>query len=657
MSPRFPAPALFNTSHSSFIPSIEAPAVAWVLETSTDPFMLLRATHLVIDLQWPITMNVEPQRKRLWESFLACFHHFEYSHQPADPLTLVLRDLRNGMEDRAIEFGRAYHSLSCVNQQPSLSETRFEMWFSRDTHHPNLQNILHILGFLGVPLILESSIDLEWLLHVLPLRRRNLDRRGNIDYLTHFLAELDRTLADLELERPAFSDYLFCVYAFLSDGEMAYSDMVCMDKTAFQQEIFQLLLTAIISKLESKQISMDFAANIVRTTCRLSGSTRVWNVGERGRRDAMYQFCSKVPRSDGWVQLVLAAGPVAVHWSWLPEKSTEDGAGPAWVYEALNSAIIPSHNPDEWDIETQTGVASLLLALHHYDAPPLEEHIHLILRALSTGGYISEHAALLLLQSNVVNWFQDAQLRPMLQQAGVWAFLTHWLLEINDSELNDECILLGRTLSTMPDWQAHLRQEQSSWIAIFFGSTWDLVDEYNTVVTSIWKPSIGGYAFTSRNEEALGLTYAALSQVWQEFDFSTSRNLKNSLPWLRCSGQVVLFKEFTNYLTGKVLRRVVVTQTADFTKTFALPLRDALVQAGHQFTSASSNGKEDGEAGLRKQIRKLLEGLASNIPEPTDAEKRMDYWDGLQSQFDVEIGELEESLRKLAMSGERTSEV
>ncbi|KAJ7850664.1 hypothetical protein B0H14DRAFT_3137601 [Mycena olivaceomarginata] len=53
--PKNPKP-LFDTT--CFPPSQEVPAVSWVLETSTDPVMLVRAADVTIDLPWPITIVI-----------------------------------------------------------------------------------------------------------------------------------------------------------------------------------------------------------------------------------------------------------------------------------------------------------------------------------------------------------------------------------------------------------------------------------------------------------------------------------------------------------------------------------------------------------------------------------------------------------------------
>ncbi|KAJ7794778.1 hypothetical protein B0H14DRAFT_119576 [Mycena olivaceomarginata] len=241
---------------------------------------------------------------------------------------------------------------------------------------------------------------------------------------------------------------------------------------------------------------MNTVAHIMRTTHLLasrSKDNRGWNLHENERRSIIYQFCSFLPKVDGWVVVVLAAGQLAQqHWSLNPTRSLEGLAGVSWVYEALES-VVPGEDTAEWDSEIAAGVSNLLLALYYHDAPPLKKHIHLIVKAISMGGHISRPAGFLLLWRDVVDWFQDPRLAPILQHASVWTFLLH----LTPQQYNwiNECILLGHMLSEIPDWQPHLEEELCSWITLFFRSKWDLAEKYNSVLTNIWQPPSGGYAF------------------------------------------------------------------------------------------------------------------------------------------------------------------
>ncbi|KAJ7850639.1 hypothetical protein B0H14DRAFT_3664215 [Mycena olivaceomarginata] len=433
------------------------------------------------------------------------------------------------------------------------------------------------------------------------------------------------------LDCSGFTDYLFCVYAFLSPGDVNQNDIVCMNKSQFQKQIFEHLMTTVISKLESNQISMNTAAHIMCTTHLLasrSKDNRGWNLDEDERRSIIYQFCGSLLKVDGWVVVVLATGQLTQwHSSSNPTRSLEGLAGVSWVYEALESAV-PSEDTAKWDSETAAGVSNLFLALYYHDAPPLKKHIHLIVKAISMGGHISQPAGLLLLRRDVVDWFQDPQLGPILQHASVWTFLIHWTLQQHDWVWDNECILLGHMLSEIPDWQPHVEEELCSWITLFFGSKWDLAEKYNSVLTNIWQPPSGGYEFITPNEEALGLTYAALSGFWEGFDVSTLSSIEKSPSWLRCTGLVMLYEgpKIYNEEGGWTEH---IESTPEFKAAFSVPLQNSLVKvvavARDTISSQSSTMMV-----VIEGIAKILEDLVNTVAKPTDVEKD---WYKLQEQL------------------------
>ncbi|KAF7345613.1 hypothetical protein MVEN_01580300 [Mycena venus] len=146
--------------------SPEVPAVSWVLETSTDPNMVMHAADVIVDLQWPSTMDVSSQSNRLWENFLACFDSFEFydGHGPSTnmQLTWALHDIRSGMEDRAVQLGCAFHSLACLNQTSS-PKPRIEVWFPRAQldAHSDLQNVLYSFESILPPNLHRGVTDFE----------------------------------------------------------------------------------------------------------------------------------------------------------------------------------------------------------------------------------------------------------------------------------------------------------------------------------------------------------------------------------------------------------------------------------------------------------------------------------------------------------------
>ncbi|KAJ7850659.1 hypothetical protein B0H14DRAFT_3137597 [Mycena olivaceomarginata] len=570
--PQNPKP-LFDTT--CFPPSQEVPAVSWVLETSTDPVMLVRAADVAIDLQWPITIDVEAQKNRLWANFLACFDYDQYEADQyeddwRDYTDVYLKAIRDGMDGPAAQLNCAYYTLCRVGH--SSRPQRIMAW-THFTEYREVQNVINLLTHSR--LSLDNLVNIQWILHVLPLHI--YDQTFDSRYLEEFLADLDHSMPTLDCS--GFTDYLFCVYAFLSPGDVNQNDIVCMNK-------------------------------------------------------------SSLPKVDGWVVVVLATGQLTQWHSFLnPAQSLEGLAGVSWVYEALKSAV-PGEDTAKWDSEIATGVSNLLLALYYYDAPPLKEHIHLIVKAISMGGHTSRPAGLLLLRRDVVDWFQDPQLGPILQYASVWTFLIHWTLQQYNWNWNNECILLGHILSEIPDWLPHLEEELCSWITLFFGSKWDLAEKYNSVLTNIWQPPSGGYAFVTPNEEALGLTCAALSGFWEGFDVSTLSSIEKSPSWLRCTRLVVLCKGPEIY--DEKRRWTEHTEsTPEFKAAFSVPLQNSLVKvvavARDTISSQSSTMMV-----VIEGIAKILEDLVNTMAKPTDVEKD---WYNLREQFDAEINHLEESLQ------------
>lgn len=211
---------------------------------------------------------------------------------------------------------------------------------------------------------------------------------------------------------------------------------------------------------------MCTAARIIEITGQLASKegNHVWEYSNShwSRQSMIHQFCSSLPQSNGWVDVVLAAGLLTeTYYSGISPCSGDS----TWIYEALESVPHGTEN-HEWDSRTISGVNGLLGALLHYGASPAKKHIHLILHALAVPGPISTTATYVLLQENVMHWYQDTQLSRILQDASVWSSLIGSALKNQD--LHKSCILLGNTLVGIPGWQPFILEELSSWITIFF---------------------------------------------------------------------------------------------------------------------------------------------------------------------------------------------
>ncbi|KAJ7664889.1 hypothetical protein B0H14DRAFT_1062016 [Mycena olivaceomarginata] len=434
-------------------------AVSWVLETSTDPITVLWAAEMVVDLQWPSTMDVQSQMNRLHESFLGCFNN-DYCHGG-----VVLHDIVDGMHHCAVQLGCAYHWLNCVAPSSSLEITVFPTTFYK--LNSELQHIIQLMHPDTIS-IFKHSVNMKWLLHVLPLYSCDL---VNIAGLPYFLLQMRSNTRKLDASE--FSDYLFCVYAFLSDCHISFSDLVCTDKSPFQKQLLKQLFTMIISKLKSNGLSIEIAVQIVKTTHQLASNSqenKIWTLHVHDRQLLVYQFCNSLQQINGWVQVALAIGQFIDDWK---VDSSSQAMDATWIHQALQHDIIPA----EWDLETQAGVSALLNVLYYRKTAPHKDNICVILQALSIGGRSSRSAGLILLQNDAINWL-DPELAPLL--APMWGlffqmFTQDYYEMLRQDHLEGQkkaYISLAYKLSEIPHWQPYLHQEICSFITIFFHMQW-----------------------------------------------------------------------------------------------------------------------------------------------------------------------------------------
>ncbi|KAJ6572293.1 hypothetical protein B0H19DRAFT_1133233 [Mycena capillaripes] len=316
----------------------------------------------------------------------------------------------------------------------------------------------------------------------------------------------------------------------------------------------------------------------------------------------------------------------------MPDDGTAN-----WVHNALESVDISVQN-DQWDDRIIIGVSGLLQALLCYDARPKMAHIRLLLQALSIPGDISEHAARLFLRDNILVWFQDDELRPILQTAAVWSSIARVAVELEDPSFTKQCIRMGRTVASMPDWQLYFEQELYSWITTFFrAEEWDLADCYSSVLFKIWNPDTGDYGFDDDGENALGLTFVALSKAWKDFDFDSSESTNKAVSLLRSTSWAALRREYP-VTRDEWPGFKYVAIAPRFELAFSVPLRDSLALAA---TSARDKIREDGpeeDNGALGSVVKMMEDVASKIPKPLfPDEDEMYLWKNLRLQWDRDI--------------------
>ncbi|KAJ7670649.1 hypothetical protein DFH06DRAFT_140115 [Mycena polygramma] len=636
-------------------PSPEVPAVSWVLETSTDPRTVAAAAEMVIDLQWPGGMDVRPQLYKLRNGISSCFEYGTYIAEPE--IFFRLDWIRDGMSADAIHLGRAYCTLHCVqflsgdpgrnNYRPFASRLlpRYQAGDKR------LNDVVNLLagspGDLDFGLSLADLIGTRWALNVLSSRLHP----GRVLQLGNFLKGF--TLVIPNLDAASFADYLFCILTLLSSP--SNRGTIWKDKSPFMKSLLECLFDALASNIRSSLISMETAANTINTTIQIILRSEPRLLDAVVPAFVIYEFCASLPRREGWIDVVLAAGlfpstrffgfPTGSPW----QTTISQKAG--WVYEALD-CIDASGKANDWDDRTIGGVASLLTALLDYGVPVGKKHIQILLRALALRGRASQNAARLLVQEDQFVWFQNAQLQPIIQGASALTHLMRIAFKINALDFAESCIQMGSKLVQMNFWKPDVLAELCSWIRIFFKiHSWAadaVVTSYNSVLEKTCQTGCK-FKFGSDRERALGLSYQVLCNIWGDFKVATPENLPTFLPWLRCASMVVLHTR--TFARDGVF--AVPTITPDLNTTFCVPLRDTLLQAA---TVVRDTLKRDDQPSdpdtcdwkdVRVSVSTLMEDIASRIPTDAGRVESVD-WE-LVDRYEDEIGKLEATLRAMAV--------
>ncbi|KAJ6514286.1 hypothetical protein C8R47DRAFT_569643 [Mycena vitilis] len=342
------------------------------------------------------------------------------------------------------------------------------------------------------------------------------------------------------MDKSSFADYLFCVVTFLSPPRKR--GIIWRDKSPFLGLLLRHLFDALESNIRGCQITMNTAANIISTTGQIMLHSEHCEQNDKWEhlefahlcQSVPYNFCRSLHRCEGWISVVLATGWFTAR----PSNHGEQNPTPqdaSWVYVALDHIAAEG----DWDDRATHGIDGLLAAMIYYAAPVERRHLPILLRALTIPGRVSKNAALLAQDDNVVTWFRDEQLSPILRSTSVWSSIMRIGLRIDSTQFTRPCILIGGTLVGVASWKSHIQQELCSWITLFFGlkdGSNMLAASYNSVLEEICHTE---YHFANEGERALGLTYQVLFTIWADLKFTSSEDMRKLGPWLRCTNRVV----------------------------------------------------------------------------------------------------------------------
>jgi hypothetical protein len=155
---------------------LDAPAVKWLLDTSTDPEVFLAAASLVPEIEWPLHLDISDILYQLRNTFVTCFD--------------IQDQLISRSQERAVICATALNHIYCENLPRSGPQELFEVGQERERFNRLWKGIEPLDGNLSVVSALglgrwafgngcvaqllaklhrgDSDIPLVWLSHILP---------------------------------------------------------------------------------------------------------------------------------------------------------------------------------------------------------------------------------------------------------------------------------------------------------------------------------------------------------------------------------------------------------------------------------------------------------------------------------------------------------
>ncbi|KAJ7659195.1 hypothetical protein DFH06DRAFT_1472609 [Mycena polygramma] len=585
-------------------PLLEVPAIVWLLETSNDPMLVTSAAGMVVDLQWPLDLDLTSVRGRLRDVFMSCFHrNSEAPH------------VRNGLAHPAIQCGLALGSLLLMERADDI-DLRLGHWYgSAQLYYRPVASDETLC-----PAVQRQLSNVCWMLQVTRSRRsRSIEQ---------FLDQLPAGNMP-SLDESTFVSYLCCLNSFFGPVEPR--------------------LLATLFKALQGLTDTSLAARIITTTACLTTEFTHMDIGEPESAEISVAAAT----------LARCENP-AVFGFYIPES--DDDSYPAralqqttWIFPALEFVECQWQEDSkagklkDRDSTTTRALHSLLQFLTVSDPSSLPvlpsiPAVRSIVNALSVPGETSLMAFRTL--CGAAQWFCDNQLQPALQTCSVWSKLGQVALEYPDSA--DYYFRLGEKIAPIPGWKAAIHADLPTWVKAFTMIPWYRYDrdtQFISVIHTIWvRPGmIDLEMIRDSDKKSWILAIAALSQVWETLEHPSSPS--EYLRLARCTASTSLRVTWQNYdFKNKPIPHTI---RAIFSAQLGRSLVQAAASARNMLPSAASF---TGNLHLNR-ITELLNVMGeklSNEFEPTRGEvvigevaKSYANWQELQKHFDAEIDALE----------------
>jgi hypothetical protein len=190
------------------------------------------------------------------------------------------------------------------------------------------------------------------------------------------------------------------------------------------------------------------------------------------------------------------------------------------------------------------------------------------------------------------HWFQENELRTVLQEYSVWATLGAFDpdLPLFRRDITTHYISLGYKISTAPEWKTTIFQDLPSWLALL-PTLQDpqindkTIQEFCVVLSRIWAADVEqgqhlGY------ERPLAMSVIALANIWDGLDSVTITDIDSLIPIIKCTISTAFHGRVDNFWIHNVL-------SPRFQDIIMAHLGDSLARAGQKIKASTPSGQLD----------------------------------------------------------------
>ncbi|KAJ7098860.1 hypothetical protein C8R44DRAFT_355610 [Mycena epipterygia] len=594
-------------------PSEEVAAIVWVLETSTDPRLVDVAADLALDVQWPVNRDPHNCLKRLSDTFNGCF---------------IDDYIRDGMVDHATSYIRAFGLLEMVNTgQPEGGALKPSLWeHGRNEELPTITTIVQYGD--RSPNVLTKCVVTQWALRFISAGQFS---EGHLEWLLRNFQPDEASLCNLSV----LADFLFCINSFFAHPSI--QDLSLMDKSVYcvnlTTRVFQNLVKCLT---DSDPLDLDIATKIINKILLFKSDDRkpIYSPGaDSDCRNAMYSFCALPNLAQSTRTLALQLARV---------DNVLDDSKPmetAWVYSALNQLWLEEPR----DIDVIGDFLQVVVHSRPLRDNPTPDALNTILWAmLSYPDHSRTQSFTYHLLCSVENWFEDDQLRPILQEKSIWTLLGKY-----NTWNPTAYISLGDKLSQTPEWKVIITQDYFQWfmklpklLALPLDNEVQRGQKLMSGFSHVWDVDPTQFNQFKGDEKILTMAFTVVAKLWDQFNFPDTHGIQDLLQLTQCTLTTACC---ARHIPDWCLLR----PSQDFRDVIVVRLGNAMSQAVDRIKATNPYAAEVEGRGVEilSKLVVLISGELRARPTPEnlwDYEERQ-YWEGLKRNFEEEI----DSVRRL----------